>query len=191
MLIAGIGSAFLAQFAPTSDKNTQTQKEKAQAEAKVEGQTSTAGNTAGEGGTKNVSHAVGSAKQAQSVLNGIDPKYFNDDSRFGGGFYVGEDGDTIVAELAEHGSRAEYAISYDMDLSGQKVLDLTDSETVATWNYTAKVTSTSACQEIADVARMQGYNLIKFESYRGEGINYAIYSNFEDILVPRIVTPVD
>lgn len=84
------------------------------------------GDEAGKSGSTSVQHAVGSANQAQSVLDGIDPKYFNPESRFGGGFYVGADADTIVAELAEHGNAAKYAISYDMNLSGQKVLDLTN-----------------------------------------------------------------
>jgi len=142
-------------------------------------------------GSTSVQHAVGSANQAQSVLNGIDPKYFNPESRFGGGFYVGADSDTIVAELAEHGNSAKYAISYDMNLSGQNVLDLTDSAIALKWGYVQNLTSTEACQEIGILARNQGYNVIKFQSYRGDGINYVIYNNFEDILIPRIVTPVE
>lgn len=54
------------------------------------------------------------------MLDGINPKYFNSESRFGGSFYVGADSDTIVAELAEHDNVAKYAISYDMNLSAQK-----------------------------------------------------------------------
>lgn len=38
------------------------------------------------------------------------------------------DADTIVAELSEHGNIAKYAISYDMNLSGQKVLDFVWNE---------------------------------------------------------------
>ena len=140
---------------------------------------------------ENVMHAVGSASQAQSVLDGINPKYFNSDSRFGGGFYVGGDSVTIVAELQEHGNVARYAISYDMNLNGQKVLDLTDPKIALAWDFTSGLTSTNACQEIAETAQIQGYNVIKFESYRGGGINYVVYSNFEEILIPRIVTPID
>ena len=139
----------------------------------------------------NVKHAVGSAKQAQSVLDGINPKYFNSDSRFGGGFYVGGDSVTIVAELAEHGNIAKYAISYDLNMNGQKVLDLTNSKIAAAWEFTPKLTSTNACQDIAETAKSLGYNVVKFESYRGDGINYVIFNNFEEILIPRIVTPID
>lgn len=142
-------------------------------------------------GNTSVQHAVGSANQAQSVLDGINPKYFNPESRFGGGFYVGADADTIVAELAEHGNTAKYAISYDMNLSGQKVLDLTDPKIASEWGYVQNLTSTKACQNIGELARTKGYNVIKFQSYRGDGINYVIYNNFENILSPRNVTPVD
>ena len=125
-------------------------------------------------------------------MNGIDPQYFNSNSRFRGGFYVGADSDTIVAELAEHGNTAKYAISYDMNLSDQKVLDLTDATIASKWDYVQNLTSTEACQEIGTLARNQGYNVIKFQSYRGSGINYVIYNNFENILVnPRIVTLID
>ncbi len=138
-----------------------------------------------------VQHAVGSASQAQSVLDGIEPKYFNKESRFGGGFYVGNDSDTIVAELAEHGNTAKYAIRYDLNLNGQKVLDLTNLQVANEWGYIQNLTSTEACQEIGELARNQGYNVIKFQSYRGEGINYVIYNNFDDIITPQMVTPVD
>ena len=142
-------------------------------------------------GSSSVQHAVGSANQAQSVLDGINPKYFNPESRFGGGFYVGADADTIVAELAEHGNTAKYAISYDMNLSGQKVLDLTNPQIASEWGYVQNLTSTKACQNIGEIARTKGYNVIKFQSYRGDGINYVIYNDFENILSPRNVTPVD
>ena len=96
------------------------------------------------GGNTSVQHAVGSANQAQSVLEGINPKYFNPERRFGGGFYVGTDFDTIVAELSEHGNTAKYAISYDMNLNGQKVLDLTNPQIASEWGYVQNLTSTKA-----------------------------------------------
>jgi hypothetical protein len=136
-------------------------------------------------------HAVSNAKQAQSVLDGIDPKYFNSSSRFGGGFYVGSDGKTIVAELAEHGNKAKYAISYDINLGGQKVLDLSKPDVAAKWNFIQDVTSTRECQIIGELAEKQGYTVIKFKSYRGSGINYVVFDNFKKILSARMVTPID
>lgn len=144
-----------------------------------------------EGGKESVQHAIGNANQAQSVLDGINPKYFNPESRFGGGFYVGADSDTIVAELAEHGNTAKYAISYDMNLGGNKVLDLTNVQVAEKWGYVQNLTSTKACQNIGTLAREQGYSVIKFQSYRGDGINYVIYNNFDNILSPRNVKPVN
>lgn len=93
-------------------------------------------------------------------------------------------------ELDEHGNTAQYAISYDMNLSGQKVLDLTNPQVALQWKYVAKLTSTDAYKDIGELAKEQDYNVIKFQSYRGDGINYVIYNNFDDILIPRIVTPI-
>ncbi len=135
-------------------------------------------------------HAVGNAKQAQSVLDGINPKYFNPDSRFGGAFYIGDDGATIVAELAEHGNVAEYAIRYDVNFTGQNVLDLTDVNVARTWGFESGVTSTEACQQIGNIAQSNGYSSIIFQSYRGTGTNYAIFDNFNEILNPMMVTPI-
>ena len=93
--------------------------------------------------------------------------------------------------MAEHGNTAKYAISYDMDLRGNKVLDLTDVHVAEQWGYVQNLTSTKACQNIGTLAREQGYSVIKFQSYRGDGINYVIYNNFDNILIPRNVTPVN
>lgn len=41
------------------------------------------------------------------------------------------------------------------------------------------------------MAREQGYSVIKFQSYRGDGIHYVIFNNFDEILAPRIVVPVE
>ena len=93
--------------------------------------------------------------------------------------------------MAEHGNTAKYAISYDMDLSGQRVLDLTNPEVASDWNYVQNVTSTKECQGIGELAQSQGYTVVEFQSYRGSGINYVIYDNFEDILSAKMVTPVE
>jgi len=41
------------------------------------------------GGSLSVQHAVGSANQAQSVLNGIDPQFFNKETDFNDQYYLG------------------------------------------------------------------------------------------------------
>ena len=139
---------------------------------------------------KIVRHAVGSTRQAESVLKGIDPKFFNPNSRFGGGFYVTVEGETAVAELAAHDVKATQVIRYNFNLSNQKVLDLTNPNIASEWGFTTSL-STEACQAIAAKARAQGYNAISFPSYRGSGMNYVIYDNFDKILKPQMISPVD
>lgn len=137
-----------------------------------------------------VRHAVGSTRQAESVLKGIDPKFFNPNSRFGGGFYVTVKGETAVAELAAHDVKATQVIRYDFNLSKQRVLDLTNPNIASQWGFTTS-SSTEACQAIAANARAQGYNAIAFPSYRGSGTNYVIYDKFDEILKPQMISPVD
>lgn len=135
-----------------------------------------------------VRHATCSSGAAQSVIDGINPQYFNNESRFGGGFYVTEDGDTAIAELGAHGNQATEVIRFDMNLSGQKVLDLSSQSIASDWNST-KNADTSICQQIAEKALDEGYNVIKFPSVRTGGINYVIYDNFMDILNPVMISP--
>jgi len=135
-------------------------------------------------------HAVDEGWKAQSVLDGIDISYTSPDSRFGQGFYVAAEGDTTIAELAYHGADAKYAIRYDIDLTGQNVLDLTSSDIAAKWRYSQGNSSLLECQKIAEQALDKGYNVIKVQSYRSDGINYIIYDNFDEILSPQMVTPV-
>ena len=147
-----------------------------------------------EGGGDTVAyHSVGgdnSAKKIQSVLDGIDISYTSPESRFGQGFYVAADGNTTVAELAYHGTDAKYSIRYDMNLEGQKVLDLTDPKIASEWGFLKGESSLLECQNIAEIALDEGYNVIKVHSYRDAGINYVIYDNFDEILQPQMVTPI-
>lgn len=147
-----------------------------------------------EGGADTVAyHSVGgenSAKKIQSVLDGIDISYTSPESRFGQGFYVAADGNTTLAELAYHGTDAKYSIRYDMNLEGQKVLDLTDPKIASEWGFLKGESSLLECQNIAEIALDEGYNVIKVHSYRDAGINYVIYDNFDEILQPQMVTPI-
>ena len=78
-----------------------------------------------------------------------------------------------------------------MNLSDQKVLDLTDPNIASEWNFASGLSTTNACQRISEAARLQGYNVIKYKSYRGSGNNYVIFDSFESVLAPQMVTPVD
>ncbi|MFQ9247073.1 MAG: hypothetical protein ACLR3R_06580 [Clostridium paraputrificum] len=117
-----------------------------------------------------------------SVAKGIDKKYFRTDNRFGDGFYVGNDKETIIRELDVHGNNAAYNVEFDMNLAKQKVLDLTNRNIAKDWGFELNVSSNYECQQIALKAREQGYTVIKVGSYRGPGTNYIVYENFEDIL---------
>jgi filamentous hemagglutinin len=81
---------------------------------------------ASKGGAADVFHATTSPQAAQGVLGGIDPMYWNPNSRFGRAFYVAEGPATAFAELAHHGATPTHGIRFSVDLSGARVLDLTD-----------------------------------------------------------------
>lgn len=66
---------------------------------------------------------------AQSVLNGIEPKFLNPNARFGRAFYVAELAETALAELAHHGAQATQGIRFKIDYSAARILDLTDLAT--------------------------------------------------------------
>ena len=124
------------------------------------------------------------------MLDGIDISYTSPESRFGQGFYVAADGNTTVAELAYHGTNAKYSIRYDMNLEGQNVLDLTNPKVASERGFLQGESSLLECQNIAEKALDEGYNVIKVHSYRDTGINYVIYDNFDEILQPQMVTPI-
>ncbi|HEX3045810.1 MAG TPA: RHS repeat-associated core domain-containing protein [Bacillota bacterium] len=134
-------------------------------------------------------HAVPSSSAGQSVLNGVDKAFFNARSRFGGGFYVSNEAETTVAELAAHENQATQVIRYSMNLSNQKVLDFTNSSIAGEWGFSAKST-VQECQLIGSKAQALGYDVIAFPSFRGSGINFVIYDNFDDILQPQMISPV-
>ncbi|MBK9121340.1 MAG: RES domain-containing protein [Phycisphaerales bacterium] len=134
-------------------------------------------------------HAARSADVAQSVLRGIDPKYFDPKARFGAAFYLAEQPGTAVAELASRGINATHGIRYALRAQAMRVLDLTDAATAARWGYAGGEIS-EATIGIGKRAREAGFNVIRFPSVRGEGANLAIFANFDDILVPQMVSPV-
>ncbi len=135
-------------------------------------------------------HTSDEARKIQGVLNGIDPKYLNPESRFGSAFYVGEQPGTTVAELAHHRMDAKYSIRFDLNKNAMNVLDLTDPKIASARNYKGGPI-TSATQEIGLKAQGQGFTVIRFYSERANGgINNAGLNNFNDILKPINVSPV-
>ena len=146
-----------------------------------------------EQGVTSVRHAVPNPNVGQSVLNGINPIFLRDSNRFGKAFYVAQEGDTAVLEVTSHGSSVSHVIRFDLQFSGQKVLNLADPQVAKAWGYTKAViedASYAGTKAIADRARAAGYNAIAFPSTKGPGINYAIFDNFSTILTPQAVAPV-
>ena len=122
--------------------------------------------------------------QAQSVLNGIDPRFFNDKSRFGGAHYTADDAVTTIAELASHDIIGTHTIRYSFDKGATSILDLTNPSVAKEWGYFGgKIT-----QQTIDIGQwIMGYNVIKFGSERGPGSNYAIFGDFDNILTPEMI----
>jgi RES domain-containing protein len=134
-------------------------------------------------------HITTSTKATQGVLDGIDPAFLNPNSRFGAAFYVAEQPDTALAELAHHGADPSMAIRFSMNNDAANVLDLTNPDIAAAWGY-AGGPITPATQAIGSQASEQGYNVIRFYSQRAPGeVNYAILDDFNDILTPAAVSP--
>lgn len=164
----------------------------------------------GKSAFENVYH-MKSDNYVQGVIDAIDPKYFGENNRFANGFYVAEKGEIAIAEVSYHGGNAAEAkiIRFEFDKSKLKVLDLTDPKNAKKWKLSeAKDFENKALtsidpdevgrkyekfQQIAEDARAEGYNAIKFESARAPGSNYVIYGDskefFEEVLKPQMVMP--
>ncbi len=131
----------------------------------------------------------------QSVLDKIRPDYFSPNARFGRAFYVAQQGETALAEVEAHGSKVSQVIRYHVDLSQAKVLDLTDSAVAKAWGYIENPSAYSSHQALAQRAIQQGYNVIKYASYRGPGSNLALLDspfnpfNYDEWLIPLMVSP--
>jgi RHS repeat-associated protein len=136
------------------------------------------------GESVDVRHAT---RAAQSVLNGIDPRFFQAEARFGKAFYVAEDG--LTAALEAPGTT--HVIRFRFDLGKARVLKLTDPEVAKSVGYVRNEAARAAHQAIARRARELGYNVIEYESYQSPGtINYAVLSDFDELLTPVMVSPI-
>ena len=133
-------------------------------------------------------HSVTSASNGQGVLNGIDRRFFNIDSRFGKGFYLSANPDTTLAELASHNSTAVNTIRYDFNVKSARVLDLTLSPLAESLGYSKNVSYETA-KPIAQSAIKAGFNAIRYPSAQGLGANIAVFNNFEKLLTPKMIVP--
>lgn len=141
------------------------------------------------GGTETTAyHSVTSASNGQSVLNGIDFKSLNSDSRFGKAFYLSANPDTTLAELAHHNAIGVNTIRYDFNSQSARVLDLTMQPLANIMGY-RKGVPYEISEPIAQRAIKAGFNAIRYPSARGLGENIAVFNNFERLLTPKMIVP--
>jgi filamentous hemagglutinin len=127
---------------------------------------------------------------ARGILdNGIDPAFLNPNTRFGAAFYVAEQPETSLAEMAHYSVDPSTGIRFEVNQGALNVLDLTNPDIAATWGYSGGPI-TSATQQIGADAAAQGYNAIRYFSERAVGgTNMAVLGDFNQILKPVMVTP--
>jgi RES domain-containing protein len=138
-------------------------------------------------GHVDVWHSTTSSSAAGSVLNAIDPKFFNPHGRFGPAFYVSGEQMTAALEVSKRGTPA-FVIRYRLDLSGARVLELTDPAVAARWGFTPGA-SLKTCQAVGVAARASGYTVVVYPSYAAAGTNYAILEGFSRMLKPVMIVP--
>ena len=68
---------------------------------------------------------------------------------------------------------------FTLDVALHEVLDLTDATVRAEWDVTLEDLRTeydyARCHEVAQIARRDGYEAIRFPSATGNGVNLAIF----------------
>ena len=103
-----------------------------------------------------------------------------------GAVYVALERATAIAELKRRAERLGRTLKsftpralLTLDVALRQVLDLTDAAVRAEWDVTLDDLRTEhdyvRCHEVAQVARRDGYEAIRFPSATGEGVNLAIF----------------
>ncbi len=132
-------------------------------------------------------HSVTSPTNAQSILQGVNPRFLNPGSRFGEALYLSEVADTTLYELNHHGAIATHTIRYTIDTNQLRILDLTKPKIAAAFDYFPSMSD--KYPQLRAKAIEQGYNAIKYPSERHAGnINLALLKDF-DKLKPQMVVP--
>lgn len=126
----------------------------------------------------------------QSVLDKIDPVRLNPDSRFGPAFYVSESAETAVAEMAHYRVSPKFGIRFELSPTRARVLDLTDPDIARAYGYAGGEISEST-KAIGSQALSDGYNVSRYPSLRAEGVKLAILADFDDVIIPIMVGPIN
>jgi len=114
-------------------------------------------------------HSTSRPGAAASILEEINPAYFNSASRFGKGFYLSNDIGTTVAELGQHGSSVANTIQYSLD--GGKLFNATGSFFNSAVKYFPK--------SLSFMTKSLNYDGVIFNSLRERGINVVLFKSFE------------
>jgi hypothetical protein len=101
---------------------------------------------------------------------------------------MSDDAGTTLAELTHHGSKGSHTIRYYLDSSKAKILNLADPRIAKAWGYSGGPITPST-QAIGVNAMKAGFNVIKFPSVQGPGLNIAVLSNFDELLIPQMIVP--
>lgn len=121
-------------------------------------------------GSEGAYHSTSSTTSTDSILGeGINPDYFNPESRFGGGLYMATDVETAAAELSHHGRTVANTISFDVKT--ESFLNATSPAMNLGVKY--------APNALSGAARGLGYDGIIYNSLRGTGTNVVQFSNFK------------
>ena len=103
-----------------------------------------------------------------------------------GAVYVALERTTAVAELKRRAAKLGRELKafapralLTLDVVLRQVLDLTDATVRAEWDITLDDLGADfdyeRCHEVAEVARRDGYEAIRFPSATGEGVNLAVF----------------
>lgn len=112
---------------------------------------------------EDVFHATPTLQNAEGVLSGIDPTRLNQLSRFGSAFYVATEPETSIAEVTNSQSVVGYGIRFTFNSGVANILDLTDPEIAAQFDYTGSENVTNATRQIGPQALDLGYDAIMFK----------------------------
>jgi hypothetical protein len=109
----------------------------------------------------------------------------------GSAFSTAELPETALAEVAHHGVVPTTGIRFELNLEEARILDLGDAAVADRYGYLAPDVADDATRSIGSQAVADGYNTIRFPSLRGEGSNYAVLDDFDTVLSPQMITPVE
>jgi hypothetical protein len=142
-------------------------------------------------GFKRLFAGMGEKKYLGLRNNGIQERTlreFGKNHRFGPGIYLTSNKSGIFEELKFHGSKPDVIGDFYLNSnpSRLKMLDLDNLATRRAWGIDRRFSSEvnySKFQKVAANAKLKGYNVIKYKSFRDlKSTNYAVINDYDDLL---------